>query len=581
MSNLTLSSPDKKLGWFLLLWLLLNITHASLMEVYEDEAYYWLYSRFLDVGYFDHPPMIALFIKAGYALFQNTLGLRLITILAAACSVFLLWKIVKEYATNLSLFILVFSSFLLFHLYSFISTPDAPLFFFSVLFFYCYQRYLKQDNFKWAFCLAIVIAGLLYSKYHGVLILLFTLLSNQKLLKRTTFWVIVIAAFFLYVPHIWWQIQHDFPTVAYQLSDRSASAYKVSVTTEYLCLQLVIAAPLIGWYFFICAAKAKAEDQFIRSLKFTFYGVFIFFLVSTLKGKVEAHWTLIGLIPLFILTYICLCRSPVPKWVTRLAIVNVSLIILVRLFFIIPSPFTQKIRAVKKINGSDEWTKQIRTKAGAHYVLFNQGFQQPSKYNFYTRDTKGFAYNSMYYRKNQYNLWPVEDSLRGKKIYFVSTYPHVNIGSQIMFIILGQKEKQDSFFMEERMHYGRWIDNVRLYQKVNIKTDRMSYKWKPAEVKNLELTIDNPYQQTINFSNANQEWKCFFEYAYLRKGEITGVHSLGNILEPVIIPANKKKSIRVNIKAPLQTGKYKLLFSLRTEPFPGTRNSRMIDVTVR
>jgi hypothetical protein len=29
--------------------------------------------NFLDWGYFDHPPMVALFIKAGYSsLFQNT-----------------------------------------------------------------------------------------------------------------------------------------------------------------------------------------------------------------------------------------------------------------------------------------------------------------------------------------------------------------------------------------------------------------------------------------------------------------------------------------------------------------------------
>lgn len=552
------------------------------MELYEDEAYYWLYSRFLDFGYFDHPPMIALFIKAGYVLFQNTLGLRLITILAGTCAFFLLWKIVKEYTTNISVFILLSSSILLFHLYSFITTPDSPLFFFSVLFFYCYQRYLKQYEFKWAFCLAIVIAGLLYSKYHGVLILLFTLLSNPKLLKRSSFRLIVILAFLLYVPHIWWQIQEDFPTIAYQLSDRSPRQYNVSFTAEYVWSQLIVVAPLVGWYFFISAIKVKAEDLFLRSLKFTFYGIFIFFFVSTLKGRVEAHWTLTGLIPLFILTCIFFSRSKViPKWVTQLAIANVVLIVLARLLFIIPFPFTQKIKFLNKFNGSEEWTKHIKEKAGRNYVVFNQGFQEPSKYNFYNSDTKGFAYSSRYYRKNQFNIWPIEDSLRGKKVYFVSTYPHINITSQIMFILLGDKEKQDSFFMEGRMHYGRWMDNVRLYQKVNIQSSKMSYNWKPSEIGNLELTIHNPYQDTINFSNANQQWKSYFEYAYIVNGNITEVHSLGNILDQVIIPGNKQKSINVNIKSPSQTGVYKLIFSLRTEPFPGTRNSRMIDVQVR
>ncbi|HMJ47479.1 MAG TPA: glycosyltransferase family 39 protein, partial [Ferruginibacter sp.] len=465
------TTSDKKIGYFLLVWVIINIIHAWCMDLHEDEAYYWMYSQFLDWGYFDHPPMIALFIKGGDSLFHNTLGVRLVSILASTVSIYLLWKMVKRYAVKASLFILLYSGFFLFNLYGFIATPDSPLFFFSVLFFYCYQQYLKHDNFKWTLLSAIVIACLLYSKYHGILILLFTILSNPKLFRRVSFWVIVILALLFYSPYIWWQMDHGYPSIAYHLFDRSPKSYRFSYTTEFILTQVIIIAPIVGWYFFIAAAKAKAGDLFKRSLQFTFYGVFIFFLLSTFKGRVEAHWTLIGILPLFMLCYMHLSgKTKIVNWLTLLMIANVTLIMVIRLVFIIPLPFTQKIKVVKKHTGNEQWAAQLKAKAGENFIVFNSGFQEPSEYNFYNNTTKAFSYNSRYYRKNQYDIWPIEDSLRGKNVYYVTPYPHINIAPRIMFINLGNKLPQDSFLIKDRTEYGSWIKDVRLYQKVKIET---------------------------------------------------------------------------------------------------------------
>jgi hypothetical protein len=38
------------------IWLLLGLMQAGLTELQDDEAYYWVFSRYLDWGYFDHPP---------------------------------------------------------------------------------------------------------------------------------------------------------------------------------------------------------------------------------------------------------------------------------------------------------------------------------------------------------------------------------------------------------------------------------------------------------------------------------------------------------------------------------------------
>ena len=44
---------------FYSIWLLISFVQAAGTELFDDEAYYWVYSKFLDWGYFDHPPMVA------------------------------------------------------------------------------------------------------------------------------------------------------------------------------------------------------------------------------------------------------------------------------------------------------------------------------------------------------------------------------------------------------------------------------------------------------------------------------------------------------------------------------------------
>ncbi|SMD02897.1 ArnT family glycosyltransferase [Pedobacter africanus] len=565
----TKRTPKQILFVFLGAWTLINVIQAAFVEVHADEAYYWMYSRFLDWGYFDHPPMVALFIKIGDALIPSTLGLRLLTILSSTASVYLLWKMLSRYGQNIKLFILLFGSVVLFHVYGFITTPDAPLFFFTVLFLYLYQRYAEEDKFKWAFLLALVIAGMLYSKYHGILVLFFTILSNFKLLKRPSFWFIVLLAAAAFVPHIWWQIQNNYPSFYYHVIDRSSAYYKFGFTTEYLLAQLALAGPLVGWYMYRQSFRLKPDDTFIRGLKFNCFGIFIFFLISTLKGRVEAHWTLPAMIGLFMLSYIAMLRFNVPKWFERLALVNIFLIVLVRLVLIFPVGVLMKVKVVSYYFGNKTWAQEIKKKAGDAPVIFMDSFQVPSRYNYYTRSTKGFSYDSRYYRKNQYDIWPLEDSIRNKRAYFVLQYPMEGLG------------RIDTIQTGKGLFYGAWIDKVRIYQKLNVSLESVPASWERGAVKELQLKISNPYKESIALGNAGANWKCYLEYGFKIGPDLGEFKVAGTNLEPVTIGVGQSVLVSASLRAPLVPGKYKLLFSVRTDPFSGARNSSMIPVEIR
>ena len=562
----TQQAPAKLLYLFLAVWTVINLLQASFVELHADEAYYWVYSRFLDWGYFDHPPMVAIFIKIGDALLPNSLGLRLLGVMSSTISVYLLWQMVRKYGDNLLLFVCMFSSIVLFHVYGFITTPDSPLFFFSVLFFYFYQRYAEEDKLKWALLLALVIAGLLYSKYHGILILFFTILSNFRLLKRPSFWLVVLLATLLFSPHIWWQIQHNYPSFYYHVIDRNAAFYQFKFSYEYILAQLALAGPLLGWYYYWSVFSVVRSDAFISALKFNCYGIFLFFLISTLKGRVEAHWTLPAMLCLFILAYIALSSKEIPRWFYKLAMVNLCLILVTRLVLVIPIPALLKLKVVDYYFGTAEWAQQIQEKAGASPVIFTDSFQVPSRYDYYTRSTRGFGYDSRSYRKNQFDIWPLEDSLRNKRVYFVLSEPHPGAG------------KKDTIRTRKGSFYGRWIDQVRTYQKVVIQPDPLPQQWTRGAHKMLMLNIYNPYEQSINLGNVGQKWHCTLEYAFRKDGETGPFHAVKADLEQINIAPGASVRVPAIIELPQVPGAYKLIFSIRTEPFDGSRNSNMITV---
>jgi 4-amino-4-deoxy-L-arabinose transferase-like glycosyltransferase len=561
-------NSKKWLYGFIAIITILNILQAYLTGLHPDEAYYWVYAQFLDWGYFDHPPFVALFIKAGISIFHNSLGLRLITVLSYAASIYLLWLIVKKYVANVLLFILIISSILLFHVYSFITTPDVPLFFFSVLFIYCYQIYLKEDKIKWAILLAVICAGLMYSKYHGVLLIFFILLSNLNLFKRKSFYLVIGLAVVMCLPHLYWQYLNGYPSFYYHLIDRSATPYRFEYTAQYFLDQVLMMGPLVGWLLFYYGYQLKAqEDLFLRGLKFVFYGIFVFFFLSTFKGRVQAQWPLIEFIALFIMAYVYAGKNinhfVKYKWLFG---INILLILLARFIIMGIIPLANQIKFVADFQNYDQWALQIKGAAQGKPVLFQDGFQDASYYNFYTQSLKGVAYNSINYRQTQYDLWPLAYEIQGKKVLLIGE---------------GEATDKDSFNINtvKGIYNGTWIDSVRFYPKITFEPIDYPKEWISQEEKTITFKVKNPYQKSIDFNNQNIKWKCSFQYGYMLNGELISVIPIKTNIPN--LKAQETKLISVKIKSPKESGDYKLFLSIKTEPFVGTRNSKMISIKVK
>ncbi|MVN20404.1 glycosyltransferase family 39 protein [Mucilaginibacter arboris] len=562
------ASSDKAVKYFLLAWGLVNFLQSYFTELHPDEAYYWLYSRFLDWGYFDHPPMVALFISAGSSLFHNELSLRLLTVFSSTFSWWVLWQVLKKYQVEAKWFVLVVTSISIFHIFGFTTTPDAPLFFFSTLFYFFYQQYLEKDTPAIAVLFSLALAGALYSKYHAVLLVVFTLMANPKLFGRKSFWLVAVLTLILFLPHVFWQYNHGFPSVKYHLVEREADHYEFQFTYLFLLGQLFMAGPLVSWFWFYSISRFRATDIFTKTLLFNFVGTILFFLANTLKVAVQPHWTLIGFLPLVMLVSISLQHKPMPQWLQPLLYINILLLLLMRLGLMVKNPISMKFGVIKSYFGNPKWANLIKQKAGNAYVIFPDQFQDPSWYSYYTNSLKGVAYDSRFYRRTQFDIWPLEDSLQQKRIYFVTEGPIKGISSDILNTPKG-------------IFYGGWIDSLRTYQKILVEADSAQINASPGKTVHLNLKITNPYPKIIDFSNVHRAHIVVLRAYVMQEDSIISNQLASANFNQLKFKPGETRIFPFDLKIPLQKGNYTLLFSVKTAPFAGPRSSRTFNLTIQ
>lgn len=404
---------------FYLSWFILNLIQAYTTELFDDEAYYWVYSNFPAWGYFDHPPMIAIIIKAGYALFQNELGVRFIIVCLSTATLVIAERLTEK--KNDILFFAICSSIALAQIGGIIAVPDIPLLFFVGLFFLLYRRFVERMNFSNTCLLGISVALMLYCKYHGLLVVLFTFISNPKLFLKYQSYLVALISLLLFSPHLYWQYVHNFPSVQYHLFERSSEQFKISFTLEYIFGQLLLTGPLVGWFLLWSAFRHKPMSFTQRALKFTFCGLYIFFLLASLKGRVEANWTAPAFIGLIILSHQHVIeRNSRRQWLYKTVPFTLLIVATARIYMMLDLSHMKQI-PTSEFQGNRKWVKELREKAGDKPLVVINSYQKASKAWFYS-GIESFSLNTGHYRRNNYNFWPIEDSLLNNEVYMLGPY---------------------------------------------------------------------------------------------------------------------------------------------------------------
>ena len=241
----------------------LRLVYLGSVELLPEEAYYWNYSRHLDIGYLDHPPMVAWLIKVGTAAFgQSQFGVRAG---ALCCGVILsvftyrLTRNLFDEATALAAVVLA-QALPYFFLSGLLMTPDAPLTAAWAASLYYLERALVagRSSVWWRAGFSLGIGAI--SKYSIGLLVPVTLgfmlwdRKSRRWWRRKEPYVAALLALAIFSPVIIWNAQHEWASFAFQTSRRLAEAprfalHKLVASAVILITPtgvLAVAAALMG-----------------------------------------------------------------------------------------------------------------------------------------------------------------------------------------------------------------------------------------------------------------------------------------------------------------------------------------------
>jgi len=269
-----------------------------------DEAYYWMWSKHLAFGYYDHPPMVAFVIRLGAMIAGDTeLGVRLVSILLALP---MSWAV---YRTAAILFggqrvaataAILLNVTLMAAVGTLIVTPDAPLLVASSFVLFFLAKVLETGRGAWWLAVGAAVGAALLSKYTALffgLAILIWLVAVPKLRR----WLISpwpylggLVALAVFLPVILWNADHHWVSFIKQIGRARIEDFRPAFIVELIPTQIAFATPLVfilGEMGLYALLKRNAGASAARTLiNVTFWTIVVYFIWHSLHARVEANW---------------------------------------------------------------------------------------------------------------------------------------------------------------------------------------------------------------------------------------------------------------------------------------------------
>ena len=269
------------------------------VELTFDEAYYALWARWPQAGYYDHPPLVAWIIAASESLFGRAeFGVRALFWLMGASLPALIawigWRLFED-ATTAAAAALIFVGAPLVAGAP-LATPDTPLVFFWTLSLAGLAEVFRGRPWGWALVglaagaagLAKMTAGFLGA---GIALALAATPSLRPQWRRPGPWLAAGLALVALSPFLVWNATHGFATFLKQGGRLEARAFAPHYLAEFLGVQLLLFNPLSAAAALYGAARLRATpSEPVRLLLASLAPALAYFALHALHDRVQGNW---------------------------------------------------------------------------------------------------------------------------------------------------------------------------------------------------------------------------------------------------------------------------------------------------
>ena len=330
------TSYTSKTAFLIVIVAIVKLCIAPLIELGNDEVYYWTYALQLDWNHFDHPPIIGFLIRLTSLnlWWSSELSLRLGSILGASIATWFIFKLGKlidgervGWFAALIYTACIYTGFIA----GFFILPDSPQMpFWTAALYIMAHLILKQHDqnnvFVWAL-LGIVIGLATLCKVHGLYLWVgFGLFILFKRIAWLTNWRIYLAALITLcftIPIFYWNFKNDFITYKFHSERVSNTGIQWESLLREIVGEITYQNPILFVLFIfsviaLLANKIRFKQKRIVIWLFsmsvpmllTFWGISLF-------NPTLPHWSGPAYIPIFLIAAVYLERSTnkiYPNW---------------------------------------------------------------------------------------------------------------------------------------------------------------------------------------------------------------------------------------------------------------------------
>jgi 4-amino-4-deoxy-L-arabinose transferase-like glycosyltransferase len=282
----------------------IRLACAALTTLSFDEALYWVWSKHIAGGYYDHPPVNPILIRLGTTLFGNTeLGVRFFGVLLALPASYAIWRsgamLFKDERVGATA-ALYFNLTLVIAVGSAIATPDNAVVIATTFLFLTLVKLYETGRAAWWLAIGVAFGVGMLSKYttifFAVSILAWLLLVPELRRWLLTPWPYLsgVIALVVFSPTLIWNAQHHWASVLYQYNRLVVHEWSLRYFGEFFATQFMLATPFVyilgamGTFALLLSNKEPLGPRVL--INAMIWPIVIYFAWHTFHGRVEANW---------------------------------------------------------------------------------------------------------------------------------------------------------------------------------------------------------------------------------------------------------------------------------------------------
>ncbi len=378
-------------NYILLATLAIKLVLAGVIPMSGDEAYFIVWARHLDFGYYDHPPMVGWFLHLMLYLGSAEMILRLPAILTSTLIGYGIYRLLKPQDEARAALIAILFLISPLNVVNVLITTDTPLILFVFLSVAALYKALQKDSLAWYGAAGVFFGMAFLSKYFAVLLGLAYvayfvssgrsgIFSSKSSRKWQGFALLLLAALPFALLNIYWNYTHCWDNILFNLYTRNEGAqFSPSKLAIYLGTQVYLLTPPLLYFLFKNRSgfwQKISGDQF-KLFFFAFAVPLAVFALLSLKKVIGLHWVLAFYPFVYVLLYQLLARDELLKLVRFMAWFTGAHLAVIAVIALLPMQTWQQTRLYESIVftfKTDEIVEKIRPYEEQNFLLATDGY---------------------------------------------------------------------------------------------------------------------------------------------------------------------------------------------------------------